>query len=1029
MRDLTDECISPLRGQEAFRAMFEQAGFGVAQVSLNGQWLGVNQSLCHILGYSRSELLSKTLQEITRFDDLGTELIDCRRLLNGEIQSFSREKRHLRADGRVGWLKATITLVRDVSGAPASYLAVVEDLTAHKKQVQQILVDGDKRFRVLADSLSDVFFTLDGDLRCTYWNKAAESLSGVAAEDAIGKVVGEIFFAGADGTRAEMIYREALAVQQIRSFTGPCTFGDKNFLLEVTAYPSKDGIAVAARDIGERRRSEETLQRLAAIVQSSDDAIVSVTPEGRIASWNRGAERLFGYSAAEVAGKQVALLVPPHLGGEAESIWQHGLAGKGIQGFETQRLKKNGGTVEVSISISPVRDANGSIVALSFIARDISERKRTEAVLKRLVTFNELMTRILIRFTTCRFSEVSSNVIAALQQTAEFLGVDHAHVIIFSPDRTTWTATHEWCGPDVVRQTSNYQNVPFGSVPWSESMVLAGQVVRINAVDDYPPEAVVERQLSDGGMKSLLLVPIHGAAGVIAGAVGFDSHARQMTWSDEDVAHCKMMGDAIATVLERKRAEEALRNSEEKFSKAFEASPAMISIVRIKDRRYLEINRAFERHIGYLRTEVLSQSIAEVGRWPDLRSLKHAFERVLAQGSVRNLEARLRTKSGDWLIVLLSAEVIEFDGQACVLTVAEDITERKQAEDALRESEERFRVMADSAPMMMWMAGPDKGCTDFNRGWLEFTGRTLQQECGDGWVAGLHPSDLRRCINSYHAAFDQKQPFTLEYRLRRHDGEYRWVTDTGVPRLLLDGRFVGYIGCCIDVDDQKQAELERTELSRRLMTAQEAERTRIARELHDGIGQALAVLGIQMQSASQPAALRLGKKNPGLQELCGKLKEIGNQVSRLSHQLHSSELEFLGLAVAVKGLCREFSEQYHIKVECACSDIPEGLDNDVALCFLRIVQEALHNVAKHSRASKVRVEVSGGANDLTLAISDDGVGFEMSNMRKTAGLGMVSMRERMHLIGGEFTIVSKPGGGTKIQAQAPLATGGRGTAS
>ena len=218
-------------------------------------------------------------------------------------------------------------------------------------------------------------------------------------------------------------------------------------------------------------------------------------------------------------------------------------------------------------------------------------------------------------------------------------------------------------------------------------------------------------------MQSILLVPIHGAAGVIAGAVGFDSHARPVTWSDDDVAHCKMVGDAIATVLERKRAEEALRNSEEKFSKAFEASPAIITIIRIKDRRYLEVNRAFEQHTGFLRTEVLQP--IDRPRWGDgpiCAACNHAFEKVLAQGSVRNMEARLRTKSGDSLIVLLSAEVIEFDGQSCVLTVAEDITERKQAEDALRESEERFRVMADSAPIMMWMAGPDKGCTDFNRG-------------------------------------------------------------------------------------------------------------------------------------------------------------------------------------------------------------------------------------------------------------------------------------------------------------------------
>ena len=1028
MQNLTDEVISPLHGQEAFRLMFEQAGFGVAQVSLQGQWLAVNQSLCDILGYSRPELLARSLREITRFDDVGIELADCHRLLENRIQSFSSEKRHLRGDGRVAWLKTTVTLVRDdVSGEPACYLAIVEDLTSHKREVQQILVDGDKRLRVLADSISDVFFRLDQDLRCTSWNKAAENLTGVNAADVIGKVVGEVFRAGADHSRAETIYREVLALQQIRSFTGPHTIGEKEFLLEVTAYPSNQGISVAAMDIGERRKSAEMRQRLAAIVESSDDAIVSVTPQGLIASWNRGAENLFGYCAADVVGKDATLLVPPHLLGEANALWQDGLKGKGTRGHETQRLRKDGSAVEVSISISPMVSANGSITGISLIVRDIVERKRNESSLKRQARFNEIMTRILTRFTTCRLAEVNFRVLAALQETAEFLGVDHAHVIIFSPDRTMWTATHEWCGSNVRRQTENYRNVPFGSVPWSESRLLAGEDIRINTAEDYPPEAVVERQLEDmkAGMQSLLMVPIFGAAGVIAGTVGFDSHARQITWSDDDVAYCKMVGDAIATVLERKRAEEALRNSEEKFSKAFEASPAMITIIRVKDRRYVEVNRAFEQHTGLLRTQLLGRSIAEVGRGPELGSLNQAFEKVLEQGSVRNLEARLRTRNGHELTVLLSAEVIEFDGQTCVLTLAEDISERKLAEDALRESEERFRAMADSAPIMMWMAGPDKGCTDFNRGWLEFTGRTLQQECGEGWAAGVHPADLRRCMDIYQAAFDLRQPFAMEYRLRRHDGEYRWVTDTGTPRFLHDGSFVGYIGCCLDVDAQKRAEMEHTDLSRRLMTAQEAERTRIARELHDGIGQSLALLGIQMQRASQPAVVRLGKKNLGIQELCGKLKDIGNQVSRLSHQLHSSELEFLGLAVAVKSLCREFSEQYHFKVECTCHDIPADLDNEIALSFLRIVQEALHNVAKHSQASTVRVDMSGAGNELTLAIADDGVGFEMNQVRKSAGLGMVSMRERMHLIGGDFTISSQPGGGTKILAKVSLAGASR----
>ena len=342
----------------------------------------------------------------------------------------------------------------------------------------------------------------------------------------------------------------------------------------------------------------------------------------------------------------------------------------------------------------------------------------------------------------------------------------------------------------------------------------------------------------------------------------------------------------------RKRAEEALRKSEQKFAKAFQASPAMITIVRISDGQYIEVNKAFEKLTGFLHSEVVGKAVSEVKGPADLQSLRRAFDNAVAYGSVRNMEAPINRLGSEPLIVLLSAEIVEFDGQPCVLTVAEDITERKQAE------------------------------------------------------------------------------------------------------------------------------LARTDLSRRLMTAQEAERRRIARELHDGIGQALALLSVQLQRAGPPSSE--GKKPPTIGELCAKVKDIGVQVSRLSHQLHSSELEFLGLAVAVKSLCREFGDQYHIPVNCRCSDIPPQMDNDAALSLLRVVQEALHNVAKHSHATSVVVELRRLCDDLELTISDNGDGFDTHKARSARGLGLVSMRERIHLIGGQFEIFSKAGEGTKIQARVPL---------
>ncbi len=146
-------------------------------------------------------------------------------------------------------------------------------------------------------------------------------------------------------------------------------------------------------------------------------------------------------------------------------------------------------------------------------------------------------------------------------------------------------------------------------------------------------------------------------------------------------------------------------------------------------------------------------------------------------------------------------------GKAARMTgVSTDITARKQADEVLRESEARFRTMADSAPVLLWMSDTDALCTFFNKSWLEFTGRTLEQEAGNGWTEGVYPEDYQHCLNIYLSAFNARQSFRMEYRLQRADGEYRWLLDTGVPRFTTGGSFAGYIGSCIDISDRKQAE-------------------------------------------------------------------------------------------------------------------------------------------------------------------------------------------------------------------------------
>jgi PAS domain S-box-containing protein len=346
----------------------------------------------------------------------------------------------------------------------------------------------------------------------------------------------------------------------------------------------------------------------------------------------------------------------------------------------------------------------------------------------------------------------------------------------------------------------------------------------------------------------------------------------------------------------------------------------------------------------------------------------------------------------------------------------------KRAETRLRESEERFRLVANTAPVLIWMSGADKLCTYFNQPWLEFTGRPLEAELGNGWVEGVHPEDSDPCLTTYSRAFDRQESFEMQYRLRRHDGAYRWVSDIGVPRFNPDHSFAGYIGSCIDVTDRKLAGEALANMGRKLIEAHEEERTRIARELHDDINQRIALLAVELEQWNQHLPESAVDIHDHIDHARERLSEIANDIQALSHRLHSSKLEYLGLAAAANSFCREFSEQQKVRIEFSHSDVPRTMPREISLCLFRVLQEAVQNAAKHSGARHFAVDLYGSAEGIELTVRDQGVGFDWQNAESARGLGLISMKERLQLVDGELSVKSEPGRGTTISARVPYWT-------
>ena len=449
-----------------------------------------------------------------------------------------------------------------------------------------------------------------------------------------------------------------------------------------------------------------------------------------------------------------------------------------------------------------------------------------------------------------------------------------------------------------------------------------------------------------------------------------------------------------------------------------ESSDEAISSVNL-DGTITSWNLGAEKMYGFRAAEMLGQHVSIIVPEQLREDIPAILDRVRRGESIDYPETVRKTKDGRLIDVSMTVSPIKDESGSITgaSTIAHDITAQKQADKERRESEERFRMMADTAPVMIWVSGPDTLGTFFNRQWLEFTGRSMEQELGMGWRAGIHPEDSERCIGGYISAFYERRIFEMEVRIRRADGQYRWVGGTAVPRLMPNGDLAGYIGSCLDITERRQAEQVRQQLTVRLMMMQDEERKRVAAELHDGLGQSLAIIknramiGLRYQTFQHQLVEQL-------QEISVTASAAIQEVRQIAHNLRPYELDRLGLVSAIESMIQRVSESTSIQLS-ACLNHVEGLlSPDAETSIYRIVQEGLSNVIKHSYATVARIEILRDGNHLIVSVQDNGMGIPLSkpgsNGHSSGGVGLAGIAERVRGLGGTLQIDSQPERGTKI---------------
>lgn len=367
------------------------------------------------------------------------------------------------------------------------------------------------------------------------------------------------------------------------------------------------------------------------------------------------------------------------------------------------------------------------------------------------------------------------------------------------------------------------------------------------------------------------------------------------------------------------------------------------------------------------------------------------------------------------LIALIALET------ALIVLLLWNRARRKSAEESLRRKEDELSEAQRLAEIGSWqwdlqndtVTASDTLCSLLGLG-PESTPKSFEQ-LGRFFV----PESRQQLTDSIDKVRRTGSSCELELEALRPDGIRTWISARGEAVRDASGRIVQLRGTMQNITDEKEAKAALTEFGTKLIHLQEQERTRIARELHDDINQRLALLANGLQELAQTSEPAGKHGQNQLLELWQLTSEVATDIQHLSHQLHPSKLQYLGLGAAARDLCGEFSRQYKIKVECILRDLPHDLDETASLSLFRTIQEALRNVAKHSQARHAKVELTGQPNVVRLKVSDDGIGFDPDSAKYDQGLGLISMRERLKSVGGDLFIISQPSLGTQVEGYVP----------
>jgi len=864
-----------LSNEESFRLLFDNHPVPMWIYDLESlAFLEVNEAAVEKYGYSRDEFLALTLKDIHLTEDVPRLLEDVKQ--KRPALQHSGEWRHRLKDGRVIDVEITSRTI-EFNGREAA-LVMAQDVT-ERVRAHDALQTREAELRATLYSIGDAVISTDGEGRVARMNPVAETLTGWSEAEARGQPLEEVFRIVNEESRAVVenpvarVLREGVVIG-LANHSLLIARDGREFPIADAGAPIRDaqgaiaGVVLVFRDQTQEREAQRTRALLARVVEGSDDAIISKTLDGIILSWNAGAERIYGYTADEIIGHPISILTPSGKMDETMPVLERIQRGERIKHFETERIRKDGKKIQVSLAISPIQNVDGRIVGASTIARDITERKQTEEEIKSLA----------------KFPSENPNPVLRIDQEGILLYANQATFLLLAD----WNLQIGQAVPEVLRElmreTFVDQHVQTADIPCGERVFLvAAAPITETGYSNLYIQDVTERKRAEEALREAeawfrttlysigdavittdaksRVQQMNPVAEALTGwreaeargkplaevfyivneetrravenpvtrvlregvVIGLGNHtlliARDGTErpiADAGAPIRNDRGEAVGVVLvfrdqtAERAAQKALRESEERFSTVFRSSPIGISITRLADGKVSDANPTFLRMFGYTHEEVIGRTTLELNVWAHPEDRDRMFKLLREQGGVKDFETQFRKKSGEIGDLLVSAEVIDLAGEQFLLSLMQNITERKRAETELYIALEKYRVLFESFPLGISVTDAAGNLIEVNRESERLLGiprdeHTRRMYDGPEWRI-VRPDGLPMPPDEYasvRALREKRLVENVEMGIVKGGGEITWISVTAAP-IPLEG--YGVAIAYGDITERKRAE-------------------------------------------------------------------------------------------------------------------------------------------------------------------------------------------------------------------------------